>query len=87
MNIIISARKSKGQNKTGEYPILFSIDSNVSNKNDMRTIKVITASDKEDYYKLLPKPYTENSKEYVAQDIPVNMISHVFRVQASKFLF
>lgn len=45
---------------------------------DMRTVKVVTRSDRgEDFLRLVP---TNISDEYQPQDIPVHLITHVFRV-------
>lgn len=45
---------------------------------DMRTIKVVTSSDKgDDYLKLIP---VNKSDEYQPQDIPKKLITHVFQV-------
>lgn len=45
---------------------------------DMRTVKVVTKSDKgEDFLHLVP---VNKSGEYQPQDIPVRLITHVFRV-------
>ena len=45
---------------------------------DMRTVKVVTRSDKGDgYFQLVP---INKSEEYRSQDIPLKLITHVFKV-------
>lgn len=46
--------------------------------NDMRTVKIVTQSDKgDDYFRLVP---VNKSGEYQPQDLPKKLITHVFRV-------
>nr|DAN48117.1 MAG TPA: hypothetical protein [Caudoviricetes sp.] len=46
--------------------------------NDMRTVKIVTKSDKgDDYIRLIP---VNKSGEYQPQDLPKKLITHVFRV-------
>lgn len=46
--------------------------------NDMRTVKIVTKSDKgDDYIHLVP---VNKSEEYQPQDLPKKLITHVFRV-------
>ncbi len=55
--------------------------------NELTTIKIITQSDRDGYYKLISKPYSENKDQYPNQEIHKKMIHSIYKVQASRFLF
>ena len=89
MEKYIKHGEAVGLKKVNDWQTFFTLGEiyGIVTKNDLRTIKTIAKSEKQENYKLISKPYHENKEEYKTQDIPKDMILCLFKVQASKFLF
>jgi phage repressor protein C with HTH and peptisase S24 domain len=56
-------------------------------KDNFRMIKVITKGEDNNHYTLISKPTDSKKDEFPPQQIKINSILHIFRVQASSHLF
>ena len=56
-------------------------------KNNFRMIKIVTKGDDDDHYTLISKPTDSKKDEFPSQQIKIDSILHLFKVQASSHLF
>jgi DNA-binding XRE family transcriptional regulator len=56
-------------------------------KNNFRMIKIITKGDDKNHYTLISKPTDSKKDEFPPQQIKIDSILHIFKVQASSHLF